>query len=327
MGFQTWTSGAIPLTDGQRKLFVRLVAGTGPAGIVRLPDGKPAAGAKLVLVSSNSIVHFQDDFRSLGGKQSVVADDEGRFEITPVDENYSLIATHKSGYAEVSDQDLAKAGAIDLQSWAKVEVTVLRAGKPLAAAKVVLDPRWKPQDRIRVASYGLIGITNDEGRITFDRVPPRAVNITLPLEQSLGRNSRRYSERGTTASLKPGNTAQVILGGTGAIVTGKLTITATPPTEHRWVFNEALTISTSRARNPSISDINDCYRALIDADGSFRIEDIPPGKYQLRVPLTPVPDARGNDTGRRIGEITHDFRVSEDQTKVDLGVIEGAWSK
>jgi len=326
-GFQPWISGAIAFTDGQHKLFVRLVAGTGPAGIVRLPDGKPAAGAQVVLLSGNSMVQFRNGFSPLGGKQTVVADDEGRFGFTPVDETYSLIATHNGGYAEAKDQDLARTGGIDLQSWAKVELTVRRAGKPLAGAKVAVNPRQQQGERMQVSSYGLAGTTDDEGRITFDRVPPRAVNVTLPLKQSFGRNSRSYPERSATVSLTPGETAQVTLGGTGAVVTGKLTVTGTPPAEHRWEFNEAVTVSTSRARNPLISDASDYYRALIASDGSFHIHDIPPGRYQLRVRLTAVPDARGNDSGRGLGEITHDFRVSKDQTELDLGVIEGAWPK
>lgn len=326
-GLKPWTSTAIPFSDGQRKLFIRLDGGAGPAGTVRLSDGQPAVGAQVVLFSINTPIQLEGGLRARGGKQTVVADEDGRFEFTPVNEAYSLIAFHDGGYAEISDQDLAKSKSIDLQPWAKVEVTVQRAGKPLAGAKVVVNPRQRQEQRIRIYSYGLAGTTNDEGRVTFDRVPPQTVNVTLPLEQSLGRNSRVYSERGATASLTPGNTTQVTLGGTGAAVTGKLAMTGKPPAEHRWEFNDAITMTTARAQNPLKAEASDYYRALIANDGSFRIDDLPPGRYELQVSLTSVSDAIGVDQSAHLGRITHNFQVGANQTEVNLGVIEGTWQK
>src|SRR5205823_2151487 len=109
-GYRPWTSDAIPFRKSDHNVFVRLEAGSGPAGIVRSPDDRPAAGARLTLLTKSEGMQFSSSYRPLGGKQTVVSDQNGRFEFLPLQEASLIVAVHDSGYAEMTGHEVARAG-------------------------------------------------------------------------------------------------------------------------------------------------------------------------------------------------------------------------
>src|SRR5262249_38427341 len=141
-GYRPWTSPAIPFGKTEHKLFGRLEAGSGPGGVVRSPEGRPAAGARLTLLTGSQGMQFTSGYQPHGGKQTVVAGQDGRFEFLPVDEASLIVAVHDSGYAEMSGKEVAQAGGIRLDAWATLEVAVRRGNQPLAGAHVAVNPDW-----------------------------------------------------------------------------------------------------------------------------------------------------------------------------------------
>jgi beta-lactamase regulating signal transducer with metallopeptidase domain/thiol-disulfide isomerase/thioredoxin len=324
-GYRPWTSEAIPFKKSEHKVFVRLEAGSGPSGIVRSPDGKPVSGARLILVTSGQGMQFTGAYQPHGGKQTVVSDKHGRFEFLPVEGASLIVAVHDSGYAEMTGQEVTRAGGIRLQAWAQLEVVVRRGNKPLAGAKVSVEPVWQQDQSVRVFSYGIAGTTDADGRVQFNRLVPRNAMVMKTLEQPIGRGTTVYSERSARVALAPGKSAQVELGGSGSAITGRFSVAGQPPARHQWSLNEAVTLSTTTDEKDA--DSRKYFSCLIDRDGRFRVEDIPPGRYDLRVNLTAVPDPNTCGHGETLGRIAKEVEVTGREATIDLGVIQGSWLK
>jgi len=278
------------------------------------------------MVTEKESMQFASGYQPHGGKQTVVSDQQGRFEFVPLDETSLIVAVHDSGYAEMTGDEVSQAGGVRLQAWARVEA-VVRRGRALWAGAAVrvdpVDPDWQPRQVIRVFSYGISGTTDIHGRVVFDRVVPRGAWVAKSLIQHIGSGMTEYSEQSAKVALAPGETAKVELGGSGLAVIGRFSVAGEPPARHQWSLNEAVMISTAGGPH----DARKHYECLIDTDGSFRAEDIAPGRYELSVNLTAVPDPNTCGHGARIGRIVRVIEVKGDSPTVDLGVIDGSWFK
>jgi thiol-disulfide isomerase/thioredoxin len=324
-GYRPWTSEAIPFRKSAHKVLVRLEAGSGPAGIVQSPDGKPVGGARLILLTSGEGMQFTSGYQPVGGKQTVVSDQQGRFEFLPVEQPALIVAVHDSGYAEMTGQEVTRASGIRLQAWAQLEVVVRRGNQPLAGANVSVEPEWQQHQAVRVFSYGITGTTDAEGRVRFNRLVPRNARVMKTIEQPIGRGATVYGERAAKVALAPGKSAQVELGGLGSAITGRFAVAGQPPAKHQWSLNEAVSLSTTTGEKNA--DSRKYFYCLIDRDGRFRVEDIPPGRYELRVNLTAVPDPNTCGHGETLGRIAREIEVTGREATVDLGVIQGSWLK
>jgi beta-lactamase regulating signal transducer with metallopeptidase domain/thiol-disulfide isomerase/thioredoxin len=322
-GHRPWISGPIPFRKAVQKLSVVLEAGIGPAGIVQSPDGRPAAGAQLTLLTQSQGMQFTTGYRPLGGKQTVVSDERGRFEFLPLEEDSLVVAVHDSGYAEVTGAEVTQTGALRLQAWAKLDVVVRRGTMPQAGAKVTVDPNWEGTQSVRVFAYGITGTTDKDGHVHFDRLAPRTSIVRKTIDQHVGSGTTVYPERQDRVELAPGKSMRVELGGTGSAIAGQLAVSGEPPAKHRWALNEAVMIAPVERGNDAVA--RQYYRSLIDNEGRFRIEDVSPGQYELSVRLTAEPDPGVCGHGELLGSITQKIDVTGRAPTLDLGVIKGAW--
>ncbi|WP_010586883.1 carboxypeptidase regulatory-like domain-containing protein [Schlesneria paludicola] len=323
-GFRPWISDAIPFRKANHKVFVKLEPGRGPMGIVWSPDGTPAEGAQLTLVTAKDGMQFTAGYRPSGGKQTVKSEAEGRFEFRPCDDESLIVAVHPTGYAEVTTSDFINKKAIHLHHWARLEVLVRQGRAPLAEAGIRIDPIRQTGRAVQVFSYGIQGKTNAEGRAVFDRVVPGEVWVSKSLEQVIGSGSVVYGERAEKVGLLPGARKLIELGGSGVMVKGQIRLPENPPEPHLWSLNAAARIYTQpTSTNPESRS----YQMLIGKDGSFELHDVAPGRYQFQLDLTAVPDPAQCGTGAAMGRITREIDIPETDPVLDLGVIEGTWFK
>ena len=126
------------------------------AGVVQLPDGRPAAKAQLALASWTNEIKVQSSKLSYGGhgeklRKIVETDEQGRFVMPAEADPWVVVVAHEAGYAEVAstNQSLARktpvgqeladipqdTAVIELQPWGRVEVRVLTGDKPVVGAK------------------------------------------------------------------------------------------------------------------------------------------------------------------------------------------------
>ena len=107
----------------------------------------------------------------------------------------------------------------------------------------------------------------------------------------------------TPVEVKPGQTARVRIGGNGRAVTGRVVLDGKPETPVDWTKNQPVVIRVRRDSRRFAADL--------DKDGGFRIEDVPPGLYVLRLPVDGPLDPQTERAGDPIGLAMMDLIVPE----------------
>ncbi len=222
-------------------------------GTVLTPDGKPAAGADVAMLTLGRQPPFFDNGRIRGGEEPFVVktDDKGAFQFAEVDfeqerrfprnfslgksYDYILCFVHDTGFRRIKQdamQEILKTGKpITLEKWGRLEGTLEVNATPGAGETVVFsDFQFLDGDR-RDNSNPWAGfqydgvITDARGRFAIERIPAgegtayRAFSKKRP-----GWNASAYTS-GTPVMIRPGETTKIQIGG-GWPVIGKLEFTA-----------------------------------------------------------------------------------------------------
>jgi hypothetical protein len=201
-----------------------------------------------------------------------------------------------------------------LAPWGRIEGVVKSNAEPVPFAGVHMDIPRLSGSEIRFLHYSYRASSDAQGRFAIDRVPPGEAVIargisTTPRTVSFG--------PWQAIQIEPGKTLNVTIGGAGRAVVGRLAIPngmaldqtrplarleLQPPPGPE--MPEGLAIDERRAwfQRWSETEAGRAYVAwqknrrgypvVIDADRTFRSEDVLPGTYMLRIPLI---DAESRD--------------------------------
>jgi 5-hydroxyisourate hydrolase-like protein (transthyretin family) len=270
-------------------------------GTVVLPDGTPAANAEVGLkIAGQSLKVADRELVAESGSQAVTRTvAQGAFTLPMRDMATALCAVHDAGFAKLSRKELTNGVKIMLQPWGRVE-GVLRLNQHPAASETVelnnyVADSWDFTSRIR---------TDAEGRFVFDHVP--AGDCQLLRCVPFGNGWRTCCP--IHFQVRPGETTNLSWGGNGRPVVGKCVVenvdnlphnlrlkvsihtpdqlTSPPPelTNPRqmveWTHSEA----GQKARNESRF-----FGATAKSDGSFQVDDVSPGEYELSFEFEDVP--------------------------------------
>ena len=296
------------LTEEEENVVIdfRLEKGQGPTGTIYLPSGELAAGARVALSTPSYGVFYDKRW------QSVIAGADGRFSFWPQVGRYLVVVIHNGGYAEVTDEELAAEPNIMLEPWGRLEGVLRVGGRVLARESVRVeclkdyDQNVPPPTRVNF-NYGW-RFTDANGCFTVERMLPGKVKV-FHLFPITGRMSART--RCEIVEVLPGETANVTIGGGGRTVTGRFTAIGYEPIWHRgqvsldvklpepprpndydemiylerrrWTKDWRNKTEEGRLHKIMERQARGCsYRANIEPGGTFRVDDVPPGEYELR---------------------------------------------
>jgi hypothetical protein len=244
---------------------------------------------------------------------------------------------------------------LTLVPWSRVE-GILRIGDGVGAGETVeLQRPTAFHDTQPYVSFSSRTTCVDNGHFLLEHVP--AGDVIIGRWVCLNRRSLTFGMTSPRirVHVNPGETAQVALGGSGRPVIGRLVVPAaveqtfdspyshislhtqfpahpTPPENF-----ETMTPEQRRAWFDSVSDKMQAFKQAVQKavfyplgvrpDGSFRIEEIPAGDYQLEATLSKL---RTNGTAvvqLPVANLRHDFTVPEmpdgrSDEPLDLGDLE-----
>ncbi len=373
--------GAGPITDGAR-FEIALEPATFLGGRVATPDGKPAVGAVAVLcmeTSSEPAPAFRlrmtlpgkFDLRS-PGLAYAITDEQGRFSLRPSWGATLIRIAHKTGYARVWMNHLAKSNTVTLEPWGRVEGWLKSGSHFVGNESVYLRV---PEERFWSGFYLDLKVKSDAGgHFLIEGLPPGELEISRRLNFPGRSPATTLETQQRRISVREGHTTQVTLGGSGWLVTGKMklsgplqtidwrparqsfttSIAGLPPLPAfptRPDFTSATEFGFAKAQSDARVPEFWCsqpgqlaarqarsYGLVFDADGSFKIEDVAPGSYELTVtapdPNPPSPDSKPrfyfNDpaSGPSFkGRLTRIINLPElpegsENANFDLGVLE-----
>jgi len=307
----------------------KLKKGNGISGIVQLADGTPVANATVAMVerSDNAYMQRPGELRRSGsGGEFQRSNGRGEFQFNAKLEPHSILAAHDLGFAEIPASEVATSGRVVLQPWGRVEGK-LRVGKSI-------DPRHSVYLQNENWRYGVDGRNNaplyisikanldGEGNFVFERVPAGERQVSVQWKLNDRENGRTATSHSTPVTVTPNGTADVIIGGSGRPVIGRMTILGGEPEDADWlrdahtmnsVLQSPVNIPGPVIRgNMSEEERQQAYRehsarqnkfwatpegralqrtqrsyALVFAtNGTFRIDNVEPGNYHMNISLT-----------------------------------------
>ena len=238
---------------------------------------------------------------------------DGAFAFPQQAEPAIILVEHEKGYARLPQEEVPESRVIELIPWSRVEGSLAIGSRPGTYQKVRLahgllgvqnDPRIRESDSETE--------TDASGRFTFERVMSGVTRMTRMTEIGPGRQGM-----GPWVSFeaKPGKTERVKVGGTGRPVVGRIVKVAgsdfnagtqSVPNSINFGlktprFNGEIPKGLSQEKKAEwvkhwrqtpegwayTQDLNRAYcvnyPVKLEADGTFKIEDVIPGAYQWMV--------------------------------------------
>ncbi|MGB7344054.1 MAG: carboxypeptidase-like regulatory domain-containing protein [Pirellulaceae bacterium] len=326
-GYKTWMSKEIKLDVPYGILDVRMEPHSGTDIVVLGGDKNPAANAKVYISDSRQHpLRFENDYQAPDARMTFTTDQQGTFTLPaladPTAQGVAAVV-HDYGYAEIPLKKLLDDASVQLEAWARLSVTVMRGDKPAAGTKVMFFPSDSSSGD-RVSGFNIKKRTDDNGRATFNRIVPRTGRLYALVTESLQKVGKEYLGRDQTIEARPGGEYAITVGGTGRSITGRVALRPDPPSRHEWRLNAAGYLSSSGLSfgHPDRRS----YRFFYADDGTFRIDDVAPGEYNLQIDLTGVEGADIGGGGQRIGSA---YRKNIDHPTGDgvhdIGTIQTEW--
>lgn len=323
----------------------------------------PAPGAQVVLLASRETAYMDepDSFRLRSGDdiQVVVADDRGVAALKPKPEADLALALHPTlGYAEVPAQQALTNGRIELKPWGRVQ-GVLRIGdklEPSHYAAVHTHFSYEVGARPVPPVYMYLKVKpSPDGRFALN-VPPGERMVQLRYYEGTRDSGGMRLSHNVPVTVKAGETNEVLIGGTGRTVTGKVLLpnlsdvkldgrrgeftlrlqpgalpSEIPPplryplgasaAERDKILREHREKVQAATRNRLQANrmAQRTYHVLVDGNNGFRVPNVPPGKYSLQI--RPFDPRAQPNTNRTLGNINQTVTVPEGTEPFDLGTF------
>lgn len=309
-GYQPQVATGIKKAGGRQHIVFLLAEDQGVAGRVMTPTGKPAAGATVAMaLPQKDIVWEAGKLRGAdlpppeapGDRWRrplfVQTDAEGAFRLPTEMEPAAVLVIHESGVLEMAYDAWKKSPELTLQPWGSLSGQVLWQDRTGADEEVNLtihrDEYGYPG---MIASYAATR-TGQEGKFTFDRVLPGLVQISRPIKSAEPNNAGITSVvlncMYQHVKVAAGDPTHVVLGGQGRQVVGKFVGLDTwegatyhfhPEAPHiGFGGDDTIWKAFGQLRESSIGPLLFREQQPIRKDGTFTIEKMLPGRYQLFV--------------------------------------------
>jgi hypothetical protein len=305
-GYRPCVSRSVKKSEGVVALEFALVADPGLAAVVRTPEGAPASGAQASWSTGSLWPHGNGATISLFaderlGARVVTADGEGRLQLPPEPDPGIILVAHPSGYAEVKPAELAASPLVRLRRWCRVEGQVLAGTKPVPGQSVSIYHVGPQSNDFPWFDWEARAVTDGNGRFACDRV----IQGRLVIDREFAlRGEQHVTVNGlaTTIRVSEGQVTRVTLGGPGRTLVGRFEAPRDLGLPIDWSkVHLRLGLHAPHIGFPGDDEVWKTYGAFLSTeegkayyrdglpvgrDGSFRIEGVPTGRFQLIIWVT-----------------------------------------
>jgi hypothetical protein len=288
-----------------------------------LPSGQPAVGAEVTFrgqrlgVSMTKPGEFFESTYTQPGKAKTKTGEDGRFRIRFVDGVERLAVAHPVGWANEKLIPLTD-HAVWLNPWGRIEGVVRVGGRVWPGIEVQTTAGSSAPEQLL---FEFRTKADAEGRFEFPRVPGGLTQLALLHQgERIGIFSHPH-----VVTVKPGQTTTVTIGGSGARLIGRI-ITRPEHADIGW--NRSPQHLNLKAPPADERRGGYGYGFFCREDGSFVVEDVPPGEYRLDITANSRidrADSGGNVEADTLGFDRRDVIISPSLAnggELDLGVIE-----
>jgi hypothetical protein len=281
-------------------------------GIVLKPDGEPASGVAVCLLTfEQGATVYHGTFRHGDGAVLATTDAQGNFRFIPDPQAHTLAAADPvAGFGLLRIHRSAQPYKVQLEPWGRIEGRVTKSGSITGGQRLTVARGGmgyhSAQDGLALASDWIN--TDNEGRFVCELLAPGEVTLYLYQGRDKSASSKAVTE------IRTGETTQIEMGGRRLVV-GKLkmsdrddvdwasqVVTASLASNYPRPAGEPPPDLQSLEERLRVLDFFDqseewrayesnmgCFSFQVDADGSFAVENVPPGPYLIRVTVSDSP--------------------------------------
>ena len=348
-GYGLWTSEQLYFDEGDQSIEVKLERGGAPAGVVTQPDGKPAVGATVYLQGRNQGSLFANtqgpQFYAGQGTSKELTGEDGSFKFTAAEDDNAIVIAHPSGFAAMTVGELKRKPQVRLERYATLSGVVTMNGAPKKGEPLHLKApiNWSGRP-----NYLLVfnARSDQDGNFSFTNLPPG--------DYVLARTPHTIMGISTTEShrwpfdLKPGENKMIEYDFHGRTIVGHveatgnvdwkndphLLVVKVPPGPEPPNYYDYADVKAFEAARDAFGKLpavveqarkQQQFQLLFDTEGNFRVDDVPPGTYELRLRATKPPANRNSPRmGREeeIGSLIREITIPPGKDEFDLGTFE-----
>ncbi|HEX3718235.1 MAG TPA: M56 family metallopeptidase [Verrucomicrobiae bacterium] len=276
--------------------------------------------------------HFMNEQRLENDRWNYCTTDaKGNFYLNDFSGAFFILAVHESGFARITNSEFSTNMTVKLQPWGRIEGTLWNYNKTVTN-EMVDAHIFRDEGTAWTRSTKFETKTDEHGHFLFNFVPPGQFAV-------FGLGIREAVE------VKPGETAVVKLGGASRAVVGKFKM-KNPGMQVEWDKQLAYFTTTPRPSKPfktkqdydawflpqihrGIDNLKYGYKVHCAKDGSFRVEQVEPGNYEMLVLLFDPKNPMGS-SGAKPAEAYDGYdgtfeippAKANPHEAVDLGTIE-----
>jgi beta-lactamase regulating signal transducer with metallopeptidase domain/thiol-disulfide isomerase/thioredoxin len=311
-------------------------------GTVVDAGGRPVPGAQvsLKMPASRLFLLGKPSFSSAApGASFQKTDAQGRFHLNSNPEANGMVAVHDEGFAEIGTNDFSDNLTVKLQSWGRIEGIVWEYDKLITNSAIWGSAaNGSPNESLHTEFRTN---TDAQGRFVFEFVPPGKYRVFRMIPTGNGGSSGGQDE---VVQVQSGKTASVKIGGAGRPVVGRMKV-LNPYVAIDWSSDRnhfsAHSVYPQRPENLSTTqefeawrnqpEIQKAYDAIrnyplrMAADGSFRMDEVAPGKYEVFIEILDPRDPEAMAYSKYISSgTTRTFEVprSDAREPLDIGAFE-----
>jgi RNA polymerase sigma factor (sigma-70 family) len=265
-------------------------ANTAIEGTIHGLDGEPLPGAEVFLATPGR--PYRGFKPNPADQPPLITEADGKFSFPAPSDEAFIVARHLDGHAQLPAKDLAASPRVFIKPWARIDGVLMDGDAPQAGRQVFVGViEFANEARTNSIIHQTTTKTDRDGRFSFERLPPGPVMLCRHGQ------SWAFSSKWERVELTPGATARVQLGGIGQHVIGKLLPPersvpglaggAIPWDDQRLMITTVIEIRRTELRPEDSENFHvthaENYHVL--PDGTFRIEDLRPGRYALAANL------------------------------------------
>ena len=342
-GYAPVVTRAVGPEEAAASFDVALNAAESKVVTVLLPDGRPASGADIGLVSPEARLQLIPGGFSRDGLQSagslIACGKDGQFELPPDDAVTGVVAAHGEGFASVARLDLQTEPVLRLQAWGRLEGSYVSGEKAVAGRELYFE--YGQDGRISLSTeFRAYRVTTDEnGRFAFPQVPPGKHRLVRLVQQNSVPQAGWLLRFLEEVEIRPGETTQVTVGGSSYNVTARLRWPQELKRDPSWKVSASIRTPSPLPPESAMGNAQAlaAWRAIPEVkaaltnmrhfpltenvDGTFSVEDVPAGEYRFSAAVFETPGMAGPMTMHARAEASVTVPSDPPSGTVDLGEV------
>lgn len=358
-GYENATTDRLDYEEGDQALSLTMSRAGGPKELqVLQPDGRTAARAQAwVRESAGGLpMTIQESMDSYLGYPygKTWAGEDGVVALPGAPDHAPVVLAHQSGFLVTTMAALRKEGEARLKPFGRVEGRLLVAGRPVAGERVAMR-LLSPSSQGLYLNYSLK--TGPDGRFFFVQVPEGEYRLNrwaspmrpqpmgyrptevyqVPIEVKAGETccvdyaSAGRALVGCARSEPPGQTVDWRHGVQVLVLRRPGTPAVPRPNREDYAtfaaFLEANDAAIRAEEQLRMARDTRTYPLVFGTNGTFRIEDVPPGIYDLRIRVTKPEEEEARyafideDQAIELGSLVREVIVPAGTEPLDLGTL------